>query len=63
MLKKENLWRTHSSHQAIAFKLADMATDIEAARLLVYKAAILKDQGKDFALASSMAKLYAAKLL
>ncbi len=50
-----------SEHQAIAFKLADMATRIEAARLLVYKAAYLKDQHKDFALASAMAKLYAAE--
>ena len=49
-------------HQAIAFKLADMATDIEAARLLVYKAAMLKDQGQDFALASSMAKLFASEV-
>ncbi len=49
-------------HQAIAFKLAEMATKIEAARLLVYKAAYLKDQHKDFALASSMAKLYASEV-
>ncbi len=49
------------NHQAIAFKLADMATDIEAARLLVYKSASLKDEGKNYDLASSMAKLYAAE--
>lgn len=48
-------------HQAIAFKLADMATEIEAARLLVYRAAMLKDQGKDYTLASSMAKLFASE--
>jgi alkylation response protein AidB-like acyl-CoA dehydrogenase len=48
-------------HQAIAFKLAEMATRIEAARLLVYKAAYLKDQHKEFALASAMAKLYASE--
>lgn len=47
--------------QAIQFKLADMATRIEAARLLVWKAAWQKDQGKDYALAASMAKLYAAE--
>lgn len=47
-------------HQAIGFKLATMATEIEAARLMVYRAAWLKDQGMDYALASSMAKLYAS---
>lgn len=50
-----------SKHQAIAFKLADMATDIEAARLLCLKAAALKDAGKDYAHASSMAKLFASE--
>jgi alkylation response protein AidB-like acyl-CoA dehydrogenase len=49
-------------HQAIAFKLADMATQIEAARLLVYKAAWLKDQGESYTLAGSMAKLFASKV-
>lgn len=49
-------------HQAIAFKLADMATEIEAARMLCLKAAWLKDQGKDYDLASSMAKLYASEV-
>jgi alkylation response protein AidB-like acyl-CoA dehydrogenase len=49
------------NHQAIAFKLADMATEIEAARLLVYKSAALKDEGKNYDLASSMAKLFAAE--
>ena len=47
--------------QAIQFKLADMATEIEMARLMTYKAAWLKDQGKDFRLAAGMAKLYAAE--
>ncbi len=50
------------NHQAIAFKLADMATEIEAARLLVYKAATLKDEGKNYDIASSMAKLYASEV-
>jgi alkylation response protein AidB-like acyl-CoA dehydrogenase len=50
------------NHQAIAFKLADMATEIEAARLMVYKAAVLKDQGKNYDVASSMAKLYASEV-
>lgn len=48
------------NHQAIQFKLADMATEIEAARLLCLKAAWLKDQHADYALASSMAKLFAS---
>lgn len=51
-----------SQHQAIAFKLADMATDIEAARLLVYKAAWLKDQKMNYDQASAMAKLYASSV-
>ncbi|HSI76180.1 MAG TPA: acyl-CoA dehydrogenase [Lunatimonas sp.] len=49
-------------HQAIQFKLADMLTSIEAARLLVMKAAWLKDQGKDYSDASAMAKLYASQV-
>ena len=51
-----------SNHQAIAFKLADMATDIEAARLLVYKSALDKDQGRSYDTSSAMAKLYASKV-
>lgn len=51
-----------SQHQAIQFKLADMATQIEAARLLVFKAAWLKDQGEEYAQASAMAKLYASEV-
>jgi alkylation response protein AidB-like acyl-CoA dehydrogenase len=50
------------NHQAIAFKLADMATEIEAARLLCLKAAWLKDQHLDYARASSMAKLFASEV-
>jgi alkylation response protein AidB-like acyl-CoA dehydrogenase len=49
-------------HQAIAFKLADMATEIEAARLLVMKAALDKDQGKNYDQSGAMAKLYASKV-
>lgn len=51
-----------SKHQAIQFKLADMATEIEAARLMVYKAGWLKDQGQDYNTASAMAKLYASEV-
>ena len=49
------------NHQAIAFKLADMATRIEAARLLCLKAAWEKDNNLDYALSSSMAKVYASE--
>ena len=49
-------------HQAIQFKLADMATQIEAARLLCLKAAWMKDQHLDYGQASSMAKLFASKV-
>jgi alkylation response protein AidB-like acyl-CoA dehydrogenase len=50
------------NHQAIAFKLADMATEIEAARLLCLKAAWLKDQHQNYDRASSMAKLFASEV-
>lgn len=49
------------NHQAIAFKLADMATRIEAARLLCFKAAWEKDNKIDYTLSSSMAKVYASE--
>lgn len=49
-------------HQAIAFKLADMATEVEAARMLVYKSAVDKDQGRNYDQSSAMAKLYASKV-
>ena len=48
-------------HQAIAFKLADMATRIEAARMLCFKAAWDKDEEKDYSISSSMAKVYASE--
>lgn len=54
--------KTISNLQAIQFKLADMATEIEAARLLCYKAAWLKDNGLPYAQASSMAKLFASEV-
>ena len=47
--------------QAVQFKLADMATEIEMARLMTYKAAWLKDQGRDFRMAAGMAKLFAGE--
>lgn len=51
-----------AEHQAIQFKLADMATQIDAARLLVHQAAWLKDQGEDFVKAAAMAKLFASQV-
>ncbi len=51
-----------SEHQAIQFKLADMEVEIEAARMLTYKAAWLKDQGKPFAKEAAMAKLFASEV-
>jgi len=48
------------NHQAISFKLSEMATEIEAARLMVHKAAWLKDNGLDYGTAAAMAKLYAS---
>jgi alkylation response protein AidB-like acyl-CoA dehydrogenase len=59
--EREAFGKPISKHQAIAFKLADMATEIEAARLLVYRAAWLKDENMDYSTASAMAKLYAAE--
>ena len=50
------------NHQAIAFKLADMATDIEAARHMVMKAAWEKDQGVSYDMSSAMAKLFASRI-
>jgi alkylation response protein AidB-like acyl-CoA dehydrogenase len=54
--------RTISSFQAIQWKLADNATRIEAARLLTYRSAFLKDQGRRMTLESAMAKLYASEI-
>lgn len=51
-----------SQHQAIQFKLADMATNIEAARMLIYKSAWEKDQGLNYDVSSSKAKLLASKV-
>ena len=50
------------NHQAIAFKLADMATQITAARMLCFKAAVEKDAGKDISESGAMAKLYASQV-
>jgi len=60
--ERRQFGRPISSFQAIQFKLADMAVEIEAARNLVYKAAWLKDEGRDYALPAAMAKLYTGEL-
>jgi alkylation response protein AidB-like acyl-CoA dehydrogenase len=59
--ERKSFGKPISEHQAIAFKLADMATQIEAARLLCLQAAALKDAKQDFALKAAMAKLFASK--
>jgi alkylation response protein AidB-like acyl-CoA dehydrogenase len=58
---REQFGKPISAFQGTAFKLADMATEIEAARLLTYRAATLKDQGKRVTKESAMAKLYASE--
>ncbi|MHB1922816.1 MAG: acyl-CoA dehydrogenase family protein [Chitinophagaceae bacterium] len=60
--ERKSFGRELTKHQAIQFKLADMATQIEAARLLVFKAAWEKDQGIDYTLSSSMAKVFASEV-
>lgn len=59
--EREAFGKPIGQHQAIAFKLADMATEIEAARLLVYRAAVIKDKGLDYTTAAAMAKLFASE--
>jgi alkylation response protein AidB-like acyl-CoA dehydrogenase len=60
--EREQFGKPIASFQAVRFKLADMATEIEAGRALVYKAAWLKDQGREFAREAAMAKLYTGEL-
>jgi alkylation response protein AidB-like acyl-CoA dehydrogenase len=60
--EREQFGRPIASFQAIRFKLADMATEIEAGRALVLKAAWLKDRGRPFAREAAMAKLYTGEL-
>jgi short/branched chain acyl-CoA dehydrogenase len=60
--ERRQFGRPIGSFQAIQFKLADMATELEAARLLVHKSAWLKDQGRDFAHTAAIAKLYTGEL-
>ncbi len=60
--ERRQFGRPITKFQAVRFRLADMATEIEAGRNLVYKAAWLKDRGRDFALAAAQAKLYTGEL-
>jgi alkylation response protein AidB-like acyl-CoA dehydrogenase len=60
--EREQFGKPIAKFQAVQFQLADMATEIEAGRSLVYKAAWLKDQGRPFALEAAMAKLYTGEL-
>ena len=60
--EREQFGRPIGKFQAVQFALADMATEIEAGRQLVYRAAWLKDQGRDFGLAAAQAKLYTGLL-
>jgi alkylation response protein AidB-like acyl-CoA dehydrogenase len=59
--ERKSFGKEINQHQAIAFKLADMATEIEAARLLCLKAAWLKDNGKNYDKLSAMAKVFASE--
>lgn len=60
--ERKQFGKSLSKFQSTQFKLSDMATEIEAARLLTYKAAYLKEQGRDINLAASMAKYYASEI-
>ncbi|HKI93630.1 MAG TPA: acyl-CoA dehydrogenase family protein [Gaiellaceae bacterium] len=60
--ERQQFGKPIASFQAVRFQLADMATEIEAGRQLVYRAAWLKDEGRPFALAAAQAKLYTGLL-
>jgi alkylation response protein AidB-like acyl-CoA dehydrogenase len=59
---REQFGRPIGSFQGVAFMIADMATEIEAARSLVWRAAWLKDQGRDYGLVAAQAKLFASEV-
>jgi short/branched chain acyl-CoA dehydrogenase len=61
-LERQQFGKPIASFQAVQFQLADMVVEIEAGRTLVYKAAWLKDQGREFALEAAIAKLYTGEL-
>jgi len=60
--KNANSWQTISEFQGIQFQIAQMATEIEAARLMVYNAARMKDAGMDFVKEAAMTKLFASQV-
>src|SRR4051794_3597762 len=60
--ERHQFGRPIGSFEAVAFRIADMATEIEAARNLVYRAAWLRDRGRDYGLAAAQAKLYASEV-
>lgn len=60
--QRKQFGKSLSEFQGIQFKIADMATEVEAARLLTYKAAIMRDEGKDFKFAASLAKYFASEI-
>ncbi len=60
--EREAFGKPINQHQGVSFKLAQMATDIEAAKLMVYRAACLKDEGLPYNIASAMAKLFASEV-
>jgi butyryl-CoA dehydrogenase len=61
-LQRKTMGQAIVHHQAIAFKLADMATEVDAARLLILRAAWLKDSGQPYGKAAAMAKLFASDI-
>jgi alkylation response protein AidB-like acyl-CoA dehydrogenase len=60
--ERRQFGRPIGTFQGVAFKIADMATELEAARALVYRAAWIKDQGRDYSVAAAQAKLYASEV-
>jgi butyryl-CoA dehydrogenase len=61
-IQREQFGRQIASFQGVAFKIADMATQIDAARLMVYRAAWLKDRGEPYTTEAAMAKLFASEV-
>ena len=61
-LERKTFGKPLASHQAIQFKLADMATQVEMAKLMIYRAAWLRDQGRPFATEAAMAKLASSEI-
>ena len=59
---REQFGRPIGTFQGVAFMVADMSTEIEAARQMVYRSAWLKDQGRDYSLAAAQAKLFASEV-